>query len=127
MMTRQRCTMIAGRGIKPLMFGLLAAGIGSLLFGETGGLLSAISVGLISGCLGQGLSGSGIGGCWGAKSAAVGQILQGSVVLPILYTAAVGLAIICFAKSVHATWRQGLATAQADYEYFYGNARDVNV
>jgi hypothetical protein len=112
----------AADSVKPLLFGLLAGGSGMVLFGETAGLVLAVGIGALAGCVSQGLVGSGVGGLMGAKSMAVGHLLSGSMALPALYAVALGLAVICFMNSVHATWREGMARGHAG-DYFWTTGR----
>lgn len=108
----------------PLLFGLLAASVGSLLFGETVGSLLAVSVGMLSCEAGRSFLGA---GGWGAKAATLEHFLKGSIMLQVLYGSGIAFAVVTFLKLAHATWRAGLARANADFEFFHGRQNSPQV
>ena len=97
---------------KVLFIGLLVAGATSLFIGNTGGFLVATLAGTALCRPGRRL----VGAFLGMESAEVGWLLEGSRVLPPLYWLATVVAAVCFVQSVHTTWKEGIAYADAAYE-----------
>ncbi len=101
--------------LRAFAYGLLAAGLGGALFGEAAGLASAVAVGMLASSRGGCVYRIALGACWGAKSASVEQILNGSHALHFMYALAGGFAIVCFAECVHVAWRVGRENAEIEY------------
>jgi hypothetical protein len=100
--------------LRAFAFGLLAAGLGGALFGEAAGVASAVAVGMAASSRGRCVYRIALGACWGAKSASLEQILNGSRALPLMYALAGGFAIVCFAECVHVAWRVGRENAEIE-------------
>lgn len=100
--------------LRAFAYGLLAASLGRALFGETAGLASAVAVGMAASSRGGCVCRIALGGCCGAKSASLEQILNGSHSLPLMYALAGGFAIVCFAECVHVAWRVGRENAEIE-------------
>jgi hypothetical protein len=67
-----------------------------------------------------------VGACWGAKSASLEQILNGSHALLLMYALAGGLAIVCFADCVHVGWRVGPEPAEVEDTSLLWNGPDLS-
>jgi hypothetical protein len=113
-----------GDSLRAFAFGLLAAGLGDALFGEAGGVASAVAVGMATSSRGGCVYRIALGGCWGAKSASLEQILNGSQTLLLMNALAGGFAILCFAECVHVAWRVGPEHAEVEYTGWPWNGPD---
>jgi hypothetical protein len=96
--------------LNAVSFGLLAAAVGGALFGQAVGLVLAVAMGMAVSGGSRCVARIGLGACWGAKSASLEQILNGSKALPLLYALAGAFAVVCLAQCVHAARR-----AEPDY------------
>jgi hypothetical protein len=115
-MAQRTSTSCVGGDAKALAFGFLAAGFGKIAIGGVAAVLLATAIGAVVGYSRRGVAGVGLGAIWGAKSAAIGTLIEGSTALLLAYCIAGGLAAICFAEFVYSTWRNGIEQAQAAYE-----------
>jgi hypothetical protein len=109
--------------LNAVSFGLLAAGVGGAFFREVVGVVLAMAAGIAVSCGSRCPARIGLGACWGAKSASLEQILNGSEVLPVLYVLAGGFAVVCLAECVHAARPAEPESAQGETINLLWNCR----